>query len=245
MKNFFYILIAISFVSITNAQWTSQTSGTTELLSGVSFTDANNGTVVGGSGTILRTTDGGTTWVIQTSGTTEALFAVSFTDANNGIAVGVSGTILRTTDGGTTWVIQTSGTTNTLLGVYFTDVNTGTAVGSAGTILRYSGNVTAIEDSKTISPTKFILMQNYPNPFNPSTTIQYTISSEQFVTLKIYDLLGKEVATLVNERKSIGSYRINFDGSRLTSGVYFYRLQVYTPGRAGSFTQTKKFVLLR
>ena len=103
---------------------------------GVSFTDANTGTVVGQSGTILRTTDGGVTWVAQTSGTTAWLIGVSFTDANNGTAVGTFGTIVRTTDGGATWVAQTSGTRNWLIGVSFTDANTGTAVGFEGTILR-------------------------------------------------------------------------------------------------------------
>ena len=82
-------------------------------------------------------------------------------------------------------------------------------------------------------------MQNYPNPFNPTTTIQYVISSEQFVSLKIYDILGKEVATLVNSRKAIGNYKVNFNASNLTSGVYFYRIQ------AGNFTETKKFILLK
>src|SRR6266480_2200529 len=88
--------------------WISQTSGTTNTLLGVSFTDANNGTAVGEFGTILRTTDGGNNWVSQISGTVDDLWGVSFTDANNGTAVGfdvntVTGLILRTTDGGTTW----------------------------------------------------------------------------------------------------------------------------------------------
>ena len=81
------------------------------------------------SGTILRTTNGGTTWTSQTSGTTNYLYGVSFTDANTGTAVGDYGTILRTTNGGTTWTSQTSGTTDDLYGVSFTDANTGTAVG--------------------------------------------------------------------------------------------------------------------
>ena len=79
---------------------------------GCLFTDANNGTAVGECGTILRTTNGGTTWTSQTSGTTNSLWGVSFTDANNGTAVGAYGTILRTTNGGTNWTSQTSGTTN-------------------------------------------------------------------------------------------------------------------------------------
>ncbi len=82
---------------------------------------SNSGTAVGNDGTILRTTDGGTTWKQQTSGTTEDLYDVSFTDSDNGTAVGSDGTILRTTDGGTTWTRQTSGTTETFYGVSFTD----------------------------------------------------------------------------------------------------------------------------
>jgi photosystem II stability/assembly factor-like uncharacterized protein len=84
-------------------------SPTGEWLFGVTYTDANTGTAVGRSGTILRTTDGGTTWVSQTSGTSNNLFGVSFTDANTGTAVGFNGTILRTTDGGATWASQTAG----------------------------------------------------------------------------------------------------------------------------------------
>ena len=88
-------------------------------------------------------------------------------------------------------------------------------------------------------PTAFQLIQNYPNPFNPSTIIGYDLPKEGMVSIKIYDMLGREVKTLINEEKSTGSYNINFDASGLPSGVYFYRLQ------AGSFTETKKLVLLR
>src|SRR5439155_71584 len=105
-------------------------------LFGVSFTDANNGTAVGGYGAIVRTTDGGAHWLSQTSGTTSDLNAVSFTDANNGTAVSWYGIIIRTTDGGTNWVQQNSGTGNFLWGVSFTDANNGTAVGEDGTIRR-------------------------------------------------------------------------------------------------------------
>jgi photosystem II stability/assembly factor-like uncharacterized protein len=89
------------------------------------------------------------------------------------------------------------------------------------------------------SPTKFALEQNYPNPFNPSTSIQYAISSRQFVTLKVYDVLGNEIATLVNEYRNAGSYEIEFDASKLSSGVYYYQL------RSGDFIQTKKMILLK
>ena len=85
----------------------------------------------------------------------------------------------------------------------------------------------------------FTLNQNYPNPFNPTTVISYTIPKDTHVTLKIYDVLGREVETLVNENEQVGRYRVNFDGARLASGVYFYRLA------AGSHVITKKMLLLK
>ena len=123
-------------------------------LHAVSFTDANNGIAVGDSGTIVRTTDGGTTWVKQTAGTDSYLNDVSFTDANTGTAVGQSGTILRTTNGGATWTAQNSGTTNWLRGMSFTDANNGTAVGGFGTILRTTdgGATWVAQDSGTTDP---------------------------------------------------------------------------------------------
>jgi hypothetical protein len=88
-------------------------------------------------------------------------------------------------------------------------------------------------------PIAFRLEQNYPNPFNPSTTIKYELPNSSHVTLTVYDVLGREVSVLVNERRDAGVYDVKFDGSNLASGVYFYRLQ------AGDFVQAKKFVILR
>ena len=88
-------------------------------------------------------------------------------------------------------------------------------------------------------PLEFSLEQNYPNPFNPTTSIQYTISIKQNVQLLVYNVLGKEVAILVNEEKPAGNYEVNFNASKLSSGVYFYQLQ------AGSFVETKKMILIR
>jgi hypothetical protein len=93
------------------------------------------------------------------------------------------------------------------------------------------------------TPNAILLSQNYPNPFNPVTSIQYTVSSRQFVTLKVYDVLGIEIATLVNEEKQPGTYEIEFNASSdirdLVSGIYFYQLKV------GNYTDTKKMVLLK
>ncbi|MFZ2863482.1 MAG: LamG-like jellyroll fold domain-containing protein [Ignavibacteriaceae bacterium] len=103
--------------------------------------------------------------------------------------------------------------------------------------------LTDVED-ETQLPTEFALLQNYPNPFNPSTNIQYAIANRQFVQLKVYDVLGNEIATLVNEEKSSGTYEIEFSVGAsqrlaLTSGVYFYQL------KAGNFLETKKMVFLK
>jgi hypothetical protein len=88
-------------------------------------------------------------------------------------------------------------------------------------------------------PDQFALMQNYPNPFNPMTTIKYTVGGNRGVSLIVYDVLGRELAVLVNERKSSGNYEVTFDGSGLASGVYICRLT------AGTFTQTRRMILLR
>ncbi len=94
-------------------------------------------------------------------------------------------------------------------------------------------------DSEKVALTDYLLSQNYPNPFNPSTRIQYAISSRQFVQLKVYDVLGNEVATLVDEEKPVGSYEVEFNASKLTSGIYFYKI------KAGSYVETKKMILIK
>ena len=88
-------------------------------------------------------------------------------------------------------------------------------------------------------PTRFDLKQNYPNPFNPTTTIPFSIPSNSYVSLKIYDLLGREIATIVSEEMPAGSYSRQWNASELSSGIYFYRIQ------AGNFIETKKLVLLK
>ncbi len=95
-----------------------------------------------------------------------------------------------------------------------------------------------VEDDNT-NINSFYLSQNFPNPFNPSTKIRFSIPHSTFVTLKVYDLLGREIATIINEEKMPGNYEVNFNANNLSSGVYFYRI------RAGSFIDTKRLILLR
>ena len=100
-------------------------------------------------------------------------------------------------------------------------------------------DVTSIEDNNIKKVSDYLLSQNYPNPFNPNTSIQYTINSTQFVTLKVFDLLGRETATLVNEEKPAGKYEVQFNAKGMASGFYLYKLS------AGNYSETRKMVLLK
>lgn len=100
------------------------------------------------------------------------------------------------------------------------------------------GSIVGIEPERIV-PDKYVLYQSYPNPFNPSTTIKYSVPNSEVVSLKIYDMLGSEVATLVDEYKNAGTYSIEFNASKFASGVYFYQLH------SGNFVETKKMVLLK
>ena len=96
--------------------------------------------------------------------------------------------------------------------------------------------LTAVQEESREMPEKYVLSQNYPNPFNPTTNIEFQIPNGGFVTLKVFDLLGKQVRTLLNTAMNAGSYRVTFDGNGLSSGMYFYRLQ------CGNFSSTKKLL---
>ena len=88
-------------------------------------------------------------------------------------------------------------------------------------------------------PAKYSLEQNYPNPFNPSTVIEYQIPAESRVSLKVFDVLGREVKTIVDKNQSAGKYKINFNAGRLSNGIYYYRLT------SGNFVKTKKMIVLK
>ncbi len=102
----------------------------------------------------------------------------------------------------------------------------------------FRGSIVGVID-EMIVPTEFRLEQNYPNPFNSSTTIHFQLPRKSHVTLRVYDILGQELETLINEEREAGMYILQYDGSNLTSGIYFYRLQ------AGSYSETKKLILLK
>ena len=155
------------------------------------------------------------------------------------------GGILLSTNSGASW---TPASTGFLLPLYvyalaIAGTNLVAGTGSGVWSRPLSEMVTSVQRQSTHLPTQFSLDQNYPNPFNPATTMSFVISHQSFVTLKVYDMLGEQVATLVNEVKQPGEYTVRWNAASATgglpSGVYFYRLQ------AGSFTETKKLLLIR
>jgi len=121
-----------------------------------------------------------------------------------------------------------------------TSVDITNSLGNPHIATIYSGGlIVSVDQTSACMPQSFELYQNYPNPFNPSTTIKFALPKASHVMLKVYDLLGQEVATLVNEPLGPGTYERTFSAEGLASGMYFYRLQT------GGFTQTKKLLLLR
>jgi hypothetical protein len=210
-------------------------------------------TLTGGA---FLTTNGGTTWVRQSTGIPNVIGVQirsvlirpgSTTQFYAGLDNVTTGGVYRTTDAGATWTAFNGGSmlaTCVVRALTFrTSPDSTLFAGVAGATAQggheYSFPLVGINDPHTGIPTEYNLSQNYPNPFNPTTVINYALPKASYVTLKIYDISGREVSTLVSEEKSTGYYNVTFNASGLSSGVYFYKLT------AGNFTQTKKLNLVK
>jgi hypothetical protein len=101
------------------------------------------------------------------------------------------------------------------------------------------GPPTGINNVSGLTPEKYSLSQNYPNPFNPSTTIKFDLAKNGFVSIKIFDVLGREIKSLVNDNLNKGSYEVSFNAGDISSGVYFYKME------SGDFSQIKRMMLLK
>ena len=177
------------------------------------------------------------------------LLGVSAPSADIIYTCGSDGRIYKTTNGGDAWTKLTVPTTRNLRAIFFYDENHGFAVGDSGTILYTSdgGENTVSTKQRASIPKEFVLKQNYPNPFNPSTVIDYQLPVNSYVILKVYDMLGKEVAVLVNENMTAGNHNAVWNASRRASGIYFCHLDVRTTDnrKTGLFSDTKKLVVVR
>lgn len=207
------------------------------------FINENTGITVGRDGKIYRSTNGGTVWDTCNSPVTDELYSIAFINENTGYTVGpFSLILLKTTNAGISWINENA---NQSISAWIKSIsgynNNATFVGEYGMIKSTKpGGEIGIKIINDLFPSSFSLSQNYPNPFNPTTSIRYQVESRKLMKLVVYDILGKEVAMLVNKKQSPGIYEVSWDGSEYPSGVYFYTL--YADGER---IDTKKMVLLK
>lgn len=207
------------------------------------FLDFNTGYL--NAGLLKKTTNGGYNWNNIDSLNTYSLSDIFFISKDTGWIC--KNPIKRTNNGGLNWTNQTI--PNTTQKLFFINSLTGWAIGNSPRVVlkTTTGGVTFINSLSSNIPDRFELYQNFPNPFNPITKIKFDITSgfpsgahgNDKVVLKVFDITGKEVATLVNESLKPGTYEVTFDGTQYTSGVYFYRLST------SDFTETKKMLMIK
>jgi photosystem II stability/assembly factor-like uncharacterized protein len=232
---------SILFSSNLGVNWTSQTIPLAEITA-ISFNSSTTG-LAGGSSTspgLLKTINNGVNWTAITNPyTTSSISGIVGAQQTWWVAQQGTG-ISKSTDDGATWTTAYTAAAGSYY--HMTKSRSGAtiwAIRSNGGISRYGLPITGINSISNEVPATFSLSQNYPNPFNPTTKINFALPKSGLVTLKVYDVLGKEVATLVNEVKNAGTYNYEFDGSALTSGVYFYKLE------GNGFSSVKKMMLVK
>lgn len=195
---------------------------------------------------LFKSTDGGINWGPVSLTTNQYIYDIFFTTnkqgwilANNS-SYSYGGGIYYTTDGGNIWNVELVSSEN-LYSLSFIPEGPGWAVGSNGSILTYNGGgAIAIDyEEATTTPGSYKLYQSYPNPFNPSTKISFDIPERSYVELKLFDILGRELITMVDESKEAGRYQIDLNMREFASGTYFYRI------KANNFTDTKKLMLVK
>jgi len=195
---------------------------------------------------LSRTINGGSSWSgVNGAGLYKNYYQMSFPDAATGWFIG--NLMIKTTDGGLNWTEKTTQFGNQFNNIFFVNDTVGWLVGSGGLILKTTNGgepINGVEPVPGEIPSSFSLSQNYPNPFNPVTRIKYDVPSNvkgqtSNVKIIIYDVLGREIETLVSETQKPGSYEVTWDGSRYASGVYFYKLMT------DEYVGTKKMVLIK
>ena len=244
---------AIIYTTDSGNSWLDRSLGFGYTFSSVQMADDSFAVIAGYNynvfpavGVIYVTTDGGDSWMERSNGNYESFASAYFWNEMDGIACGSYGKVYSTTDGGMSWSSELSGTENTLNSVTLTGAGQAFIVGEGGDIISNKQIVTHLETNKEkiAIPKKYNLYQNYPNPFNPTTTIEYSIPERTNVKLTVINIVGEEVAELVNQTMDAGNYSVVFDSHsgkvrNLPSGVYIYTLQ------AGNFVTSKKMILLK
>ncbi len=191
-------------------------------------------------GAICRSTGSGGDWItVNSDWAGSEISAICVTPGGDIFAAVSDAGVLHSTDNGTTWEQVETGMSSRILS-FTTDPQGYLYAGTDGSgVVRSNQTVVSVKGRDRMIPKSFSLIQNYPNPFNPTTTIRYILAEKAHASLRVYDILGREVALLVNELKQPGTYDVILDGRALPSGVYFYRLQV------NGSSYTRKLLLLK
>jgi photosystem II stability/assembly factor-like uncharacterized protein len=225
------------------ANWAidSISDGFTGFMYDIQMFSATSGYIVGSSGRMYKLTAANVWDTVSIPTRNFTNYSLSFTDKNNGYIFGTSGTCFSTTTAGATWnIVNTTGAT--MYNGYMTSDLKAFCVGSSGYIFKNNNVLTGIAgNNEPLIPTRYSLEQNYPNPFNPTTTIKFGLPKLSVVTIKVYDITGREIMKLVNNQTmNPGVQNVTFNGSTLASGVYFYSLVVDS-----KVIDTKKMVLVK
>jgi len=249
-----YAFVCGGAIDIAGVIWRTTNGGESWSASGVSpepvhqihYIDSLNIIGLGGDpeffgASIVRTTNGGDDWVHEELGIFGVATSVSFRTESEGWApLSLAQTTMYSLDTGSTWIEIPTPNNSAIYDLVFTDSLTGYGVGREGEIIKYKyPNTTPYVEQDQFLPLQFELFQNYPNPFNPVTTIDYSIPFGSHVQLTLYDQLGNEVAVLEDTYKQRGSYKSVWNAEDLPSSIYYYQLRV------GSYTDTKKMILLK
>lgn len=217
--------------------WTIQLTGTTAdfWYNSIQFINNNSGWVVGYDNIIYSTTNSGSNWDTLSL---LPVICVHFANALTGWVGGNSGAVYKTTNGGTIWIQQNNPVLSFLTSFYFYNDSLGWAsVGGRIINTTNGGTYVAIEPISNNIPNDYMLFQNYPNPFNPFTSIEFELPIVDNIVIMVHDILGREVNKVIEGRLKAGKYRFEFDGSALSSGIYFYTIY-YSKGKI-----TKKMIL--
>jgi photosystem II stability/assembly factor-like uncharacterized protein len=238
------------------ANWENRSISSSVSLKKITSISYDRFVAVGTNGSIYRSSDYGYTWGLRSSGTTRTFRDVYFSGIDSGACAGDFGTIRLTTNGGLTWYSDSylnSLTTRNILSFARVDGNTFNSITTSRTpgdnavdttffLAVSSEPFSGIEPISNLIARVFDLKQNYPDPFNPMTKIRFDVpagAKYKPIELKVYDVLGKEIVTLVNEQLKAGQYEIEWDAASYPSGVYFYKLS------SSEFSETKKMILIK
>lgn len=248
-----YTIACGGWIDIQGVIWRTSNNGLNWTTKGVSpeplygfhFFDNNHVIAVGGDfeygASMASSTDGGINWSYITFKQFGTALALDFRTPTEGwMVLGIGQKFLYTMNRGQDWISFTTPNGESIYDIKFANQRNGIAVGERGAILKFNTAYVNIQNNSSQLPNNISLKQNYPNPFNPETIISFTLERPDIVSLKVYDLLGKEVATLISGVTKSGEHKINFNATDIPAGIYYYTLKINN-----RFTETKKMVLVK